>query len=56
MEDKMELSAEALKERTIHFYMQYAHEIEYVKGLLALKLKEGSIVYTIENNLTEYDS
>lgn len=45
------LSSDELKERLIRFYSRYGKEVEQIKNLLEIKLKQICLAYTIENNL-----
>ena len=45
------LSHEELKSRIIRFYSRYGKEIEQIKDLLEIKLRQTSLAYTIQNNL-----
>lgn len=45
------LSQEELKSRIIRFYSRYGKEIEQIKDLLEIKLRQTSLAYTIQNNL-----
>jgi putative GTP pyrophosphokinase len=45
------LTPDELKERLIRFYSRYGKEVEQVKDLLEIKLKQICLAYTIENNL-----
>ena len=45
------LTNEELKERAIRFYSRYGDEIENIKDLLEIKLKQLALAYTIENKL-----
>lgn len=45
------LTKEELKSRIIRFYSRYGREIEQIKDLLEIKLRQTSLAYTIQNNL-----
>lgn len=45
------LSTEELKERAIRFYERYSGELEQIRQLLEIRLKQLSLSYTIDNNL-----
>jgi putative GTP pyrophosphokinase len=45
------LTTDELKERLIRFYSRYGKEVEQIKNLLEIKLKQICLAYTIENNL-----
>jgi len=45
------LTTDELKERAIRFYSRYGEEIESIKDLLEIKLKQLALAYTIENKL-----
>jgi len=45
------LSPEELKDKTIRFFDRYEKEIEEIKELLEIKLKQLALAYTIEKNL-----
>lgn len=47
------LSQEELKERLIRFYSRYGDEIEQIKNLLGIKLKQICLAYTLQNNLPQ---
>ena len=45
------LTKDELKERAIRFYSRYGKEVEQIKDLLEIKLKQICLAYTIQNNL-----
>jgi putative GTP pyrophosphokinase len=45
------LSKEQLKERAFRFFNRYGKEVEQIKDLLEIKLKQICLAYTIENKL-----
>jgi putative GTP pyrophosphokinase len=45
------LTRDELKERAYRFYARYGKEIEQIKDLLEIKLRQICLAYTIENNL-----
>jgi putative GTP pyrophosphokinase len=51
MDHKKTLTPEELRERAIRFYSRYGDEIENIKDLLEIKLKQLALAYTIENKL-----
>lgn len=46
------LSKEQLIERAFRFYSRYGKEVDQIKDLLEIKLKQICLAYTIENNLS----
>jgi putative GTP pyrophosphokinase len=51
MKSRRILSQEELKERAIRFFDRYEKELEQIKDLLEIKLKQICLAYTIENKL-----
>ena len=51
MKGQQFLSKEELKERVLRFYSRYGREVDQIKDLLEIKLKQICLAYTIENNL-----
>jgi putative GTP pyrophosphokinase len=47
------LSNEELKERLIRFYSRYGDEVEQIKNLIEIKLKQICLAYTLQNNLPQ---
>lgn len=45
------MTPDQLKERAIRFFARYGEEIENIKNLLEIKLKQLALAYTIENKL-----
>ena len=45
------LTTEELKERAIRFYARYSGELEQIRQLLEIRLKQLALSYTIQNNL-----
>jgi putative GTP pyrophosphokinase len=45
------LTQDQLRSRAIRFYARYGGEIEQIKDLLAIKLRQLALAYTINNNL-----
>lgn len=53
MEEKKTLTNEELRERAIRFYSRYGRELDQIKDLLEIKLKQICLAYTIQNNLPQ---
>ncbi|OAD90432.1 GTP pyrophosphokinase [Aequorivita soesokkakensis] len=51
MKERKILTKEELKERAVRFFDRYEKEIEQIKDLLEIKLKQICLAYTIENRL-----
>jgi len=51
MKGETQLSSDQLKERAFRFFNRYGRELEQIKDLLEIKLKQLCLAYTIENNL-----
>jgi putative GTP pyrophosphokinase len=51
MNTNKKLSEEELKQRLIRFYNRYGDELEQIKDLLEIKLKQICLAYTLENKL-----
>ena len=51
MKERKILSKEGLKERSIRFFDRQENELDQIKDLLKIKLKQKCLAYTIENNL-----
>lgn len=51
MKEKRVLTKEELKERAFRFFTRYEKEVDQIKDLLEIKLKQICLAYTIQNNL-----
>jgi len=51
MKQPKRLTKAELKERIIRFYSRYGEEVEQIKTLLEIKLKQICLAYTLENKL-----
>jgi putative GTP pyrophosphokinase len=51
MTDEKKLSPQELQERVRRFYGRYGEELEQIKELLAIKLRQLSLAYTLNNRL-----
>jgi putative GTP pyrophosphokinase len=51
MKGKKIITQDELTSRIIRFYSRYGKEIEQIKDLLEIKLRQISLAYTIQNNL-----
>jgi len=51
MKEHKILSKEELKKRSVRFFDRYENELEQIKDLLEIKLKQICLAYTIENRL-----
>ncbi|MCK4922136.1 MAG: hypothetical protein KAS71_13885 [Bacteroidales bacterium] len=53
MKQNKKLTENELKERLVKFYSRYGDEVEQIKGLLEIKLKQICLAYTIQNKLPQ---
>src|SRR5438105_4482718 len=51
MRTKKRLSPDELKDRTRRFYAKYGAELDQIKELLAIKLRQLALAYTLNNKL-----
>lgn len=51
MTEKIELTAEELKERAIRFYNRYGSDLEQIAQLLKIRLTQLGLAYTLNRNL-----
>src|SRR5690554_5878574 len=53
MKSSKTLTEQELKERLVRFYNRYGEELEQIKDLLQIKLKQICLAYTLENKLPQ---
>lgn len=51
MKGEQQLTHDQLRERAFRFFNRYGRELEQIKDLLEIKLKQLCLAYTIQNNL-----